>query len=77
MDKRTVTLDEVASALGIGRNTAYVLARRDEFPVPVIRLGRRLVVPREALEEVLETRKTTPEVALEQLITRRVMSGSH
>jgi len=34
-----------ASILGIGRSTAYELIRRDEFPVPVLRLGHRLRVP--------------------------------
>ncbi|MGI8613720.1 MAG: hypothetical protein ACR2KL_07260 [Nocardioidaceae bacterium] len=34
-----------ASVLGIGRTTAHELARRDAFPVPVLRLGRRYVVP--------------------------------
>lgn len=34
-----------ASVLGIGRTTAHELARADDFPVPVLRLGRRYVVP--------------------------------
>jgi len=49
----TLTIEEVAAALGIDRSTAYDLAARDDLPVPVIRLGRRLVVGRTALERVL------------------------
>jgi hypothetical protein len=39
--------------LGIGRSLAYELARNGQLPV--IRLGRRLVVARPALEKMLET----------------------
>ena len=49
----TMTVEEAARRLGIGRTLAYDLARRDRLPVPVLRLGRRLVVPRPALERVL------------------------
>jgi len=52
-DRRTMTIEEVAAALGIDRTTAYALAKVDQLPVPVIRLGRRLVVGRAALERVL------------------------
>ncbi|MDP9362629.1 MAG: helix-turn-helix domain-containing protein [Chloroflexota bacterium] len=52
-DRATATLGEVAALLGIGRSTAYELAQRDALPVPVIRLGRRLVVPRAALDRLL------------------------
>lgn len=33
------------SLLGIGRTKAHELARRNEFPVPVLRHGRRYIVP--------------------------------
>lgn len=49
----TLTIEEVAAALGIDRSTAYDLAAHDDLPVPVIRLGRRVVVGRAALERVL------------------------
>jgi hypothetical protein len=40
--------------LGVGRSTAYEQARLGRLgPVPVFRIGRRLVVPREALERAL------------------------
>lgn len=34
-----------AAILGIGRTTAHTLVRADQFPVPVIRVGRRYRVP--------------------------------
>ena len=50
----TVTIPEVAKALGISRGTAYSLARQDLLPVPVIKLGpKRMVVSRHALESLL------------------------
>jgi excisionase family DNA binding protein len=50
---RTITLQDAATQLGIGKTNAYALAQRGEFPVPVIRAGRRYVVPREPLERLL------------------------
>lgn len=43
----TVTIPEAAGLLGIGRNLAYQIAARDGelAGVPVIRIGRRLLVP--------------------------------
>ncbi len=53
-DKLTMTIPEVARALGISRGLAYELAKRDELPVKVLRLGeKRMVVPRIALESIL------------------------
>ncbi len=52
-ERGTLTIDEVAVALGIDRGTAYRLAKTDRLPVPVIRLGRRMVVGRVALDRVL------------------------
>jgi len=31
--------------LGVGRTKAYEMVREGNFPVPVLRLGRRIVVP--------------------------------
>lgn len=36
-------------AFGISKSHAYELAQRNEFPVPVIRAGKRLIVSRGAL----------------------------
>lgn len=59
---RTLTVEETAQHLGISRTLAYELAKTDRLPVPVIRLGRRLVVGRVALERVLAG-DTRPETA--------------
>ena len=33
------------SVLGLSRPTTYELAKKGEFPVPVLRMGRKYVVP--------------------------------
>jgi len=45
--KLTLTIEEVASLLGLGRTAAYEAARRGE--IPSRRLGRRVIVPVPAL----------------------------
>lgn len=52
MEARTLTVDEAAKILGISRNLAYELVRLGQ--IPSVRLGRRIVVPRAALERLLE-----------------------
>ncbi len=51
----TLTIPEAAQLLGIGRNLAYEIAARDGeiAGVPVIRVGRRLLIPLARLLEVL------------------------
>jgi excisionase family DNA binding protein len=45
--KLTLTVEEVASLLSLGRTAAYEAARRGE--IPSRRLGRRVIVPVPAL----------------------------
>ena len=52
-DTLTMTIPEVARVLGISRGLAYDLANRDALPVPVIKLGRRMVLSRKAVEALL------------------------
>lgn len=40
--------------LGIGRTKAHELARRNEFPVPVLRHGRRYIVPVAPIARLLQ-----------------------
>jgi len=47
----TLTVTAAAKALGIGRGLAYSMIR--EGKLPAIRFGRRLLVPRQALERML------------------------
>lgn len=49
----TVNIEIVAKRLGISRGLAYTLARADDLPVPVLRLGSRLLVPVAALDKLL------------------------
>lgn len=51
MERQTVTVGEVARMLGIGRNSAYEAVRRGE--IPTLRIGKRILVPRAALEGLL------------------------
>lgn len=44
-------VQEFARAVGLGRSLAYELVRRGE--VAAFRVGRRIVIPREAAEEWL------------------------
>ena len=48
----TITVEEACRLYGIGRTLGYELARRGELP-GAIRLGRRLLVSRPALERAL------------------------
>jgi len=49
-ERLTMTIAEAAAVLGISRNLAYELARRNSLPVPVIKLGRRMVLSRKLVE---------------------------
>jgi excisionase family DNA binding protein len=50
-NRLTITVEEAAELLGVSRSLAYNLVRRNELPS--LRLGRRVVVPVRALEEML------------------------
>jgi excisionase family DNA binding protein len=51
MQKQTYTISEVAKLLGIGRSAAYEAARTGQ--IPIIRIGKRLIVPAVALDRML------------------------
>ena len=53
----TTNLETAADILGIGRTLAYELIKNDQFPVRVLRLGRRVLVP---VPELLQLLGTTP-----------------
>ncbi|GAB3138500.1 hypothetical protein GCM10027290_06020 [Micromonospora sonneratiae] len=50
----TTTLATTASVLGISRSQAYRLAATDQFPIPLIRAGSRIIVPVAALLHLLQ-----------------------
>lgn len=49
----TITVTEAAELLGVSPWAAYQAIAADQFPVAVLRVGRRIVVPTAALERVL------------------------
>ena len=51
MKPLTYTVDEAAKLLRIGRNHAYDAAKAGELPT--IKIGKRILVPRAALERML------------------------
>lgn len=56
----TLTVEETAHALGISRTLAYEAARTGELPT--IRIGRRLLVPKAALDRLLSQIEPLPSV---------------
>ena len=56
--RRTRTIPEAADYLGIGVAHAYKCARSGELPV--VRIGRRYVVPVAALERMLGEHERAP-----------------
>ncbi len=53
-----LTAAELSSMLGIDRKTLYAAASRGE--VPCVRIGRRVLFPRETIEKWLTASSTTP-----------------
>ena len=51
LERKTVTVKEAATLLGIGRDTAYAAVR--DGTLPSIRLGKRLVILIAALNKLL------------------------
>ena len=56
--KLTYTVPEAAALLGISRSTAYECVRRGE--IPSLTLGRRVLIARAQLEQLLGPLPTTP-----------------
>lgn len=59
-EARTVTIEQAAAAIGIGRSLAYSLAAQDAFPCRVLKIGRLLKVPVADLERLLGEREHEP-----------------
>jgi excisionase family DNA binding protein len=49
--RRAVSIEEAARQLGVSRGSAYTAARKGELQT--IRIGKRLLVPKVALERLL------------------------
>ncbi len=50
-NRATLNLDEAAALLGLSRGATYAAANRGE--IPMLRIGKRMLVPRLALEKML------------------------
>lgn len=50
-ERLTISVDEAARVLGIGRSLCYDMVR--EGKIPSLRFGNRIVIPRHALERLL------------------------
>lgn len=57
-DRLTLTVEEAARLLGISRALGYELVAQGQLPS--LRLGRRIVVPRRALEAMVEAAPPEP-----------------
>jgi excisionase family DNA binding protein len=53
VERLTLTVEEAAVMLGVSRAGAYEAVQRGE--IPSIRIGRRILVPKAALQKLLET----------------------
>jgi excisionase family DNA binding protein len=65
-----VTIAEAAKLLGISRSFAYELVKRGQLPV--VRLGRRQLVPKESLSQLMESSKCS---AIDALNSRNRVGG--
>ena len=68
-----LTVTEAANILGISRSFAYELCRTGELPA--LRLGRRVMVPRRALFDFVETSGAEP-ARSSSILSRRVRPQS-
>lgn len=53
MHKITITVKELAEALGIGINQAYALVKQDDFPK--LKIGSKYVIPKDEFEAWVKT----------------------
>lgn len=49
--RQTLTVEEVAAILGLGRNACYEAVARGD--IPSLKIGRRILIPRHRLEALL------------------------
>jgi excisionase family DNA binding protein len=52
MERMTFSVEEAGERLGLGRNSVYEAVKRGD--IPSIRIGGRILVPRQALERLLD-----------------------
>lgn len=59
--RATISVEEAAEVLGLGRSGAYAAAKRGELPT--LKIGRRLVVPTARLRAMLGEDDSPAQVA--------------
>jgi len=52
-EKQTLNIEEVAELLGVNRQTVSIAAKTGG--IPCVRMGKRMVFPRQAIERFLQT----------------------
>lgn len=62
LERLTLTVEQAGELLGISRALAYEMARTGKLPT--LRFGKRIVVPKKAIETMLES--STPSTTHEQ-----------
>jgi excisionase family DNA binding protein len=70
----TISVPEAGRRLGVGRNQAYEAARQGQLPI--IRIGKRMLVPVPAFEAMLAVQSKQQIVAAE-LVRRMQAEGAH
>ena len=60
-EKMVISVPEAGVLLGISRGQAYLMVKKGRLPV--LRLGRRLVVPKPAFMKMLENASSTDNAA--------------
>ena len=54
VERLTVDAPVAFKLLGISKNTGYALIQRGEFPLKVIRAGRRVLIPKFEIQRLLQ-----------------------
>jgi hypothetical protein len=52
MRRHILTIPQFCRLAGINRNSGYQAAKRNELPVRTIRVGKRILIPRRAAEDI-------------------------
>ena len=74
-EKQTVSVDEAAKCLGISRGLAY--AAVNDGSIPSIRLGKRLLVPRAALQRMLDGTANARQKSEAELAATPIIGARH
>jgi len=52
MERQTLSVDEFAKTVGVGRNLAYLAVQRGE--VRAVKIGKRIVIPKKEVTRLLD-----------------------